>query len=152
MKKMTKILFLDVDGVLNKRDDYEVIGDPDPYLRVNRKLLDNLHDIIRLTGCEIVLSSSWRRLDGGREFLEDSCKIPIKDTTIIDYLPVGKVRGDEIQLWLDENPEVISYCIVDDDSDMLPIQHEHFIQTEFDYGLNKRLTYRVIQKLGKKNE
>ena len=43
-------------------------------------------------------------------------------------------RGDEIQYYI-ETYHIENYVILDDDSDMLDSQLEHFIQTDYKYGL-----------------
>lgn len=139
-----KILFLDVDGVLNKASDYAVrIEGAKSCLLVNQHLVDRMQQVLEDTGAKVVLSSSWRNLQGGREFVEE-CGIPIIDET--DNGP-GK-RGDQIQRWLDSHPEVETYAIVDDDSDMLDHQLPHFVLTEFETGLTKQAAYRLAYKLG----
>lgn len=58
---------------------------------------------------------------------------------IIDSTPVlnGR-RGHEIAHWLAAHPEVTTWAIVDDDSDMLPEQRHRFVQTDFSDGLSFR--------------
>jgi len=139
-----KVLFLDIDGVLNKAPDY-LVRFPDqrtPYL-INQKLLDRLKKVLEDTGAKVVLSSSWRVMQGGRDFVEE-CGIQILDIT--DNGP-GK-RGDQIKRWLDAHPEVETYAIIDDDSDMLDEQLPHFVLTEFVTGLTEQAAYRLTYKLG----
>ena len=140
-----KVLFLDIDGVLNKASDYEVIvGGNYSLLRVNQCLTERLKKVLNNTGAKVVLSSSWRLLKGGREFVEE-CGIPVMDVT--DNGP-GK-RGDMIKRWLDSH-DVVTYAIVDDDSDMLVEQLPHFVLTEFVTGLTEQAAYRLTYKLGGK--
>lgn len=139
-----KILFLDIDGVLNKESDYEVhIERSRSGLRVNRRLVERLQQILKDTGAKVVLSSSWRNIQGAREFLE-KMGISIRDET--DNGP--GCRGDQIQRWLDAHPDVETYAIVDDDSDMLNTQLPHFVLTEFVTGLTEQAAYRLTYKLG----
>ena len=53
---MKRIIFLDIDGVLNvyceSRDKYGCT--------FHTHFEDNLHDLIEATGAEIVISSTWR--------------------------------------------------------------------------------------------
>lgn len=139
-----KVLFLDVDGVLNSERDYEVVSDRDTsiFYRLNRKQIDMVHEIIKETGCKIVLSSSWRLMYGGRKAL--TCwGIPIHDVTP----SLEGCRGAEIKAWLDAHPEVERYVIIDDDSDMLDEQLRHFEHTTFEHGMTETHKYRIIYAL-----
>ena len=62
-------------------------------------------------------------------------------------MEVDSIRGDEIQEWLDEHPEVEKYAIIDDDDDMLPEQEENFFQTDFQTGLTDEIAKKVIKHL-----
>ncbi len=139
-----KVVFLDMDGVLNKAPDYQVrIEGQRSVLLVNQKLVERFKEVLKDTGAKVVLSSSWRAIRGGREFVE-RVGIPVMDVT--DNGP-GK-RGDQIQRWLDAHPEVETYAIVDDDSDMLDHQLPNFVLTEFVTGLTEQAAYRLTYKLG----
>lgn len=134
-------IFLDVDGVLNKFSDYDVLLD-DGYFRINRKLLERFLTLVKDTESQVVLSSSWRKLDGGRAFLE---KLGI--TFVGETDGNGRFRGDEIQRYVDSH-NITSYVILDDDSDMLEHQKVNFVQTDPEYGLTETLAYRAAYKLG----
>lgn len=137
---MRKILFLDVDGVLNSL----FTGGRYALKRVCLKRLEN---IVKNTGCEIVLSSTWRRDEYALKRLKRVLAyrgIKITDTTI--YIPKG-IRGDEITEWLYRHPDVTRYAIVDDDSDMLDSQLPHFFQTDPQYGMTEIIAYRIAYHL-----
>ena len=136
-----KVLFLDIDGVVNSRATtsfrnklYPV--DPHMAFMVGKIQLD--------TGCEVVLSSSWRHHPDGIKAVEDSI-VKVYDTTpMLDHLGV---RGHEIQAWLDKHPEVTRYAILDDDSDMLPEQMPNFFKTTFQNGLLEDIAKAVTEHL-----
>lgn len=139
-----KILFLDVDGVLNS---YKTGG----MYALKRNCLRRLQKIVEETGCEIVLSSTWRKDEYALRRLKRVLAyrgIKIKDTAPIFQ---KGFRGLEIQAWLVSNPSPDGYkfAIVDDDSDMLDHQLPHFFQTDPEYGLTDTITYRIIHHLGK---
>ena len=130
-----KVLFLDIDGVLNSRRSciafggypHEVTGHP-------RQMFDEvavalIRGIVKQAGAKVVLSSSWRIVDDHGHIGQGL------DMPIIDATPVlaGK-RGEEIAAWLAAHPEVETYAIVDDDSDMLDGQLPHFIHTNHSDG------------------
>lgn len=48
---------------------------------------------------------------------------------------VCKMRGHEIQDWLDHHPEVTDYKIIDDDQDMLEHQMKKLIHTDGENGM-----------------
>lgn len=138
-----KVLFLDIDGVVNSRATtsfrnnlYPV--DPHMAFMVGKIQLD--------TGCEVVLSSSWRHHPDGVAAVEKSI-VPVYDTTPMLNYPA--VRGHEIQDWLDKHPEVTRYAILDDDSDMLEEQFPNFFKTTFQNGLTEYIMYDVIAHLNK---
>lgn len=136
-----KILFLDVDGVLNKISDADVINEGFYLQRLNRKLIDKFLKIVDDTDCRVILSSTWRKRKEDIAFLL-KCDIPINGITDSS----GPTRGHEIQRWLDKN-EVFSYAIVDDDSDMLDSQRKNFFQTDPEYGLTETIAYRITYRL-----
>lgn len=141
---MKKIVFLDVDGVLNHKDmnwnHQQWPLDPVCVQRMKR--------IIAETGCIVVLSSTWRKI-GGAEPLEQA-GIPIHDIT---GSCCSGIRGVEIYNWIGKNyrhdeREQVAYAILDDDSDMLLWQKDHFFQTSFNHGgLTEEITEKVIAHL-----
>lgn len=147
-----KIIFLDVDGVLN-------MWGSGGLLTLNKKRLSRLNKIIEATGAHIVLSSSWRKLDGyiphvgyPLKKLEKALgyyghKIHSMTTTV--YFKERQIRGDEIAEWLNRHPEVTNFVILDDDSDMLITQREHFVHTDGKKGLTDEDVEKAIRILNK---
>lgn len=143
---MDKIIFLDNDGVINTNKTLEQGVTIDP-VRV-----ELVKRICAETGAKIVSSSSWRANPQAIEYLK-SLGLPIVDITVIsprDLVP----RGREIQMWLDEHPEVKKYAIIDDDIDMLRTQTHCFFHCRYDEngmttGLTEEIAERVIAYLNK---
>lgn len=139
-----KVLFLDVDGVLNSNRSKTFLALSKPALRRLKRIVDN-------TGCEIVLSSTWRTDERARNRL--SKVLAYRGMKIYSMTPnfAGAMfstgfryfRGHEIKAWLDDHPEVTNYCIVDDDCDMLDSQLRNFVQTTFEHGLTDTHAYRI---------
>lgn len=53
------------------------------------------------------------------------------------------LRGEEIQDWLDNHPEVEDYAILDDDSDMLKHQFVKFHHCDRYFGMSPNHLYRI---------
>ncbi len=122
-----KILFLDVDGVLNHIDTFK--KDPAAHFHIDPYCAFLVGKIALDTDCKVVLSSSWR---GHKESVDyiNARVVPLFDKTV----RLGVIRGEEIKEWLDRHPEVTRYAILDDDSDMLSEQMHNFFQTSFHSG------------------
>jgi len=152
---MRKFLFLDIDGVLVTSD---ILKDylPDGHHNFNTESLVSLNKIVGLTGCDIVISSSWRigvsldefkTLFEAREFLYSDKIISVTPRLYASgndryaHIP----RGSEIRQWLMNNfvdngklGVDYNYLIIDDDQDMLYEQRNNFINTSFKFGLMDR--------------
>jgi hypothetical protein len=132
-----KILFLDIDGVLNSPKTWALYGDSSPLAKDQKFNLDpnalRFIQLLHAQGVEIVISSTWRLHENLGDF-KDVLGFPVKGKTGRE-VSVGSVRGKEIDLWLKDHPEVEQYCIVDDDSDMLEEQMPYFVKTNYKDGL-----------------
>ena len=122
-----KVLFLDIDGVLNST---ERARSGIPYSVLMPEGLAFLHHLVS-NGVRIVVSSTWRRGMSVKQ-LSEALMVPVADITPISKF--NSSRGAEIQAWLDANrsPE---YCIIDDDSDILQGQRSRFVQTLCEFGM-----------------
>jgi len=151
---MKKIIFLDIDGVLNCEESMHKIirGQKMTMIDPYRTLL--LDRIIQATGAEVVLSSSWRHSD------ENFKDINEKVVKLLDRTGscCSGIRGAEIYSWIKKNisweerkDNNFRYVILDDDSDMLLWQKDHFFQTTFkgDGGLTEEIAQKVIEHLNK---
>jgi hypothetical protein len=145
MNLPTKVLFLDIDGVLNSQKTCEAFGSPlkggfpHGFDADNMALFDHaaialIRKLCEKTDASIVLSSSWRIIHSVHD-CANGLDLPIFDRTPSLTWP-ERVRGDEIAAWLTDHPEVTRYAIVDDDSDMLDWQKSRFVQTNFQEGLS----------------
>lgn len=160
-----KIIFLDIDGVLNVR-----IDGTDKYGHCfHKSFVDNLQWIIEETDCGIVISSTWkmigllelqqmwlyRGLPGSVIDITPN-EVDIVNTGLCEYYDEVD-RGHEIQQYINDN-NIKCYCIIDDVNDMLPNQQERFVRTSNNkhsdcidgYGLTKQCAEQVINILNKK--
>lgn len=135
-----KVIMLDIDGVLNcKSSNWKRKWPLDWFKAI-------LVNHIRIqTGAKIVLSSSWRSSPEGVKRIKKKIGVKIYDKT--PNLTETYNRGNEIQAWLDQHPEVTKYAILDDDKDFLPEQMNSFFQTTFEEGLTEELAAKIIKYL-----
>lgn len=158
-----KVLFLDVDGVLNSWAHPAHIREIGGRMGIAPEHAAHLLRIVWQTDCKIVVSSTWRLggIGPGSDFAvcmetaDPSRKIL---DAVIGCTPCGHrdgilhrgfVRGDEIKYWLVENhpfnggEHIERFAILDDDSDMgalLP----HLFKTDFATGLTEQIADEVI--------
>ncbi len=163
-----RIIFLDIDGVLNVipqgRDEFGSI--------FHKHFEDNLKYIIDSANAKIVITSTWRTdgldkmqamwkkrgLAGEVIGCTPNCAQLVNAQKFKFYDEVE--RGHEIQEWLDEHPEVTNYVILDDDNDMLSSQKENFVRCannkdhedciDIGYGLTRRCAERAVLILNSK--
>lgn len=111
---MSFAIFLDVDGVLNTRKT--VISSPDGYIGVEDVRIKILAGAInRYGGGDIVLTSDWKniRIGGDLEYLKEKLMkhgLTISAVTKEHY----NKRGQGVQDYLEEHPEIDEYIILDD--------------------------------------
>ena len=125
-----KVLFLDIDGVLNSENWFayriycvknnmvnilmNFVDTDDRNIKHKLTMLDdraiaNLNRIIEETGCKVVLSSSWRScVEAENTLTEYLLKLKGFKYELYDVTPrlwfndFSIRRGEEIQLWMDE--------------------------------------------------
>jgi len=165
MQKIDKIIFLDVDGVINSNDWAEWCYHNIDFCKnggsnlISPSLVEKVINICNNTGAKIVLSSSWRHWSLGKTIKDLNRYRDLRP--ILKFL-VGitprtdeRFRGKEIKYFLTkckeqyfytEYGEQLSderyqfyqtpkYVIIDDDTDMLEEQLPYFIHTDFLYGI-----------------
>lgn len=134
----TKVIFLDVDGVLNSMTFAKRMLNEHGVRVFNEDILDpvcirRLKRIVEKTDAAIVVSSSWRMLPTTMANLIS--QLNILGMKVFDTTPIlHKERGYEIQAWLDQHPTVSKFVILDDDNDMNSLQ-SHLVQTVFEDGI-----------------
>lgn len=109
------------------------------------------------TDTKICISSVWKRHFGTEFYVstpekwEDALiKLGFKEGTFVGITGDRRtLRGQEIQEWLDNHPEVEDYAILDDDSDMLPEQFSKFHHSDSWFGLTPNHLYRIGRQFDK---
>lgn len=138
-----KVLFLDIDGVLNCESTEERIGTT-KMLGIDRFRASMVRTIVNMTGCEIVLSSTWR-LD---EWMRQVVRHEVHDYIDVTGSSPTHFRGREVMEWMmDYGQTVEKWAILDDDGDFWPWQP--LFKTSFKTGLTPEITQQVIDHLGR---
>jgi hypothetical protein len=147
--KALKVLFLDIDGVLNStRSCIANRGYPFDFSLEHMAMFDHIavamiRGLCAAGGVSVVVSSAWR-LTHHWDAIGRALDLPTMGST--PQLP--GVRGGEIAAWLAEHPEVTQYAIVDDDADMLPEQMPFFVKTNGHEGLSFANLSRLAEIFG----
>ena len=148
-----KVIFLDIDGVLNPQVDYEIddllknngVKTKRNYKTFSKRCMDNLNDLIKETGAKVVISSTWR-IGYSQEMLQKHFESQGFEYKILDYTPslgYDTVRGNEIRSWLNKHKDIENYVIIDDDNDMLLYQKPHFCLVDSWGGLTPNHIYKI---------
>ena len=171
-KATCKVIFLDLDGVLNTEDYFT-------HLRNNGlettdyfgnlfspTAVANLQQIIDATNAQIVISSSWRF--AGMDVLKtmwkkrqlpgniyDITSLYVTDDFISEHMHdenfdynevISSPRGIEISSWLQDHPEAISFVILDDLTSMKQFQ-ESYVQINPKTGITSENAKQAIEIL-----
>ena len=172
-KEAIKILFLDIDGVMNG-SILDILKSPSEQHRIfSLDRVKRLKIILESTDCKIVLSTAWRRSNDGKErikkqLISDGIKwndIYLGDTPIFGFNDnYGNDPGSndyprpfEIKAFLDklksDNKYIIkSWCAVDDMDLMFGhkskiIMQGHFVKTDGCQGLTDDDALKIIKVL-----
>lgn len=171
-----KAIFLDIDGVMNSINFYKrkrasswewahMAGKHLSYA-IDPAAVCLLNKIIEATGAVIILSSSWRNGPQLPELKDDFKRVGI---SIHDKCPCwGKYgvtdwmeekdennhthiisipRGEIVDAWLKDHPEVERYVIIDDIDQFTEEQHKYLILTNEEVGLTAENAQAVINIL-----
>lgn len=154
-----KVIFLDVDGVLNSNDYIEytsknnvkgILEEIDP------QKIDMLKQVLNITGAKIVVSSSWRNIRKFEKLRELFFLYGIrldKKTPLI-----GNNRGLEIKQYLKEHANIEQYIILDDEvfdsfdeelTNNLILTKEDQNDTSYGEGLQFKHINQIIERFGR---
>ncbi len=153
---MSKIIFLDCDGVLNSltyvkaNQPMTCVGAPSwRQAWIDPTAMATLNKIIELTGADIVISSTWRIGAKLSELREDFIAKGFVGN-IIGKTPnlseKDNRRGKEIDNWIKVHNFTGKFAIIDDDSDLEPYM-DHFVKTTWYRGLLEEHIKLVVEKL-----
>jgi hypothetical protein len=138
-----KVIFLDIDGVLNckKTANPRML----PYV-VDRRLLARFKQLLERTGAKVVLSSTWR-YDPAGLFSAKYWGIPFIGIT--PDMP-KRPRRDEIRAWLKKHPKVTRFAVIDDEDDEL--DELPLFQPSAAIGLTGKIVRGVVKYLNGKTD
>lgn len=110
-----KVIFLDVDGVLNSKDWIE-----NNRVRtensVNPEKVKLLAEIVKNTNATVVLSSTWRYIPEHPMFMYLTDILGVNGIKIHSFTP--KLDGDrprEIKEWIEKQTEEVQFISIEDD-------------------------------------
>ena len=148
-----KIIFLDVDGVLNSWQYYKENEDLICDEPIDPENVACLSEIVKATGAKLVLSSSWRggwdknpaKMEAEGKYIEEALAVhgmKIYDKTGSSDVSFQDARCREIKAWLRKHPLQVESFVILDDGDFLWEAHKltsHLVLTDFeDRGLCKK--------------
>ncbi len=152
-----KVIFLDIDGVLNYTQWY--VSDRNPGNingqegDIDPMCVDRVLRICKETGAKVVISSDWRiswegtlmrleRMGLTRDIVIDKTPELIwTRMSMHDYMLSEEdegyefSRGKEVDLWLEAHPECTNFVIIDDRMDFTDEQEPHFVKVNPMCGL-----------------
>lgn len=156
-----KVIFLDFDGVLNSvasmiwnnRQKLLGLSDTPSHKSFCPISCSNFQYVLEeVPDVQVVVSSTWRKynkIDALKKIFEQNHLIPermIGTTPVLDGY-----RGAEIDAYLKDHPEITTFVIIDDDSDMKPYM-DRLVKTDSRVGFTFVNADKVIEMLGGASE
>jgi len=139
-----KVIFLDIDGVLNSRA-YDKKRDINAQTNIDETRLPLVKRIVEETGAKIVLSSTWREdcekdpdicREDGVYINQTFSKFGLEIFDKTPFLGICADRSEEIKTWLEETPHKIeSFVIIDDYRFVWGSLSDNFVKTNPNFGL-----------------
>lgn len=158
---LIKVIFLDIDGVLNGDDGPPLFSEGWPLSHLETHLIEKINQIVEALDqiseikTKIVISSSWRvrfSLEEITEMLKTKgLRVEIIDATprifprrMSEYIQ----RGQEIKSWLQNVKEyqIDKFIILDDESDMMELR-KFLIKTNYKTGITDADVNKAINML-----
>lgn len=139
-----RIVFLDIDGVLNYPRIWGQSAGPDPEQAICGILTKRVSAMVEATDAYVVICSTWRR---GYSLARLQQLLALRNfenatTRIVDVTPVlNRPRQDEIVAWLDDHPDVTHFVILDDDTaedGRWDKVIDHWVKPEWGTGISEK--------------
>jgi hypothetical protein len=142
----SKIIFLDMDGVINCSDHRKLsLLNPDLHCP---ELVGVVNGLAEIPDIKIVVSSVWRMGETIESMNAIFNTLGIK-LECVGLTPTGGYcRGEEIEKWIKANIgndywKYKRYAIIDDDSDMLYNQRFNFFHVDHHSGITTNTVYKI---------
>lgn len=151
-----KIIFLDIDGVLNSDEYFDKIKNLNIegiQNKVEVEKIKLLKQAIDITGAKVVLTSSWRYRTNAKYLKE----LLLEYDIIPDSTPyLNNRRGLEIKEWLEEHSDIENFVILDDEVSSTYDEYllERLIKISngnggnFGEGLQEKDVKEIVKRLG----
>jgi hypothetical protein len=145
-----KIIFLDIDGVMNSEVYHSTLDTKKKnWRRFDPEAVKMLIKLVEEFDAKIVVSSLWRFV------AKKELATELKESHLVNFLhqdwktPVIEPghRGKEIKMWLDQHPDINEFVILDDDSDVLEVFSDKFVRTDYYDGLQAEHYYKAREIL-----
>ena len=156
--KIFKVLFLDIDGVLNSDNYFNNREDTDnrpyPLSEFDPKAIIKINKILR--ECDLlVMSSDWRFQTNLDKILLavgiDKDKVAnFKFTPYLGHIFKDNLRGHEVDFvvkGLKRIHKKVNYVILDDLLEFMPFQKAHLVHTNYNIGLTDKNVEKAIEIL-----
>ena len=142
---MSKVIFLDIDGVLCTYKSHWANCDGMMMRDWDSESCKILKKICISNQVKLVISSTWRFEQHQEDFNTQYTKHFPGSLLHDDWRTKSlfKTRGHEIEEWLSRHPEVTKYRIIDDDTDFLESQKQYHTWTTMEDGI----TYQQLRIL-----
>ena len=131
-----RVIFLDIDGVLNKHNWSQ---NKTPWMEDSK--VELIGRLCKDTGAKVVLASNWREAWFEPMFYENETTAIYKghklfeknNIEVVGITGRGETRCEEIKQYLKDNPNIINYVSIDDTI----VDVDNRVQTNGDIGLTQ---------------
>ncbi|WP_372371127.1 HAD domain-containing protein [Candidatus Uabimicrobium sp. HlEnr_7] len=154
-----KILFLDIDGVLNFESMQPIMdcfSAPNAGFHgihmIDPQKVEILNLIVSRSECEVVVCSTWRQkfnlVELNEMLTNRGFNGIVRDTTTLPFQKEGiwSKKGDEVGVWLKSNFDISAFVIIDDDDEFSLFRNFH-VKTDFRVGLTNKDAEKAISIL-----
>lgn len=149
------VIFLDIDGVINDSYNIRYNRRNGEFQPLDKRMVHMLRLVVEETkDTRIVISSTWRKLYTGQEFMEifQDAGWDIPKEVLFGATPSGSGwRGHEIEHWLSTN-STERFVILDDDLDVLDVHGDSFMWINPDIGFTMAHVRSITQYFNKETE